>query len=101
MYGTISGSPGPLDRKDAIRPERQDILRRGLCWHNRHPATAIHQLPQDIVLDPAVIGDDMELRTDIGRLDGGRLEDRLTFHPSMSSRLCPAAFLSTLPSFHS
>ncbi len=54
---TGSGSPGPFERNTPSRLHRQHIFRGSLRRDDRHIAAVIHQQPQDILLDPEIVGD--------------------------------------------
>src|SRR2546425_11640473 len=51
-----------IREEHAVGFEFQDVARGGGCGHNRDPASHIHQPSKNVVLDPVIVGYDVEAR---------------------------------------
>ena len=55
------GVAGTVRKKDAVGPQREDILGRSWCWNDGNLTLVIDQEAKDVLLDAIVVSDDLEL----------------------------------------
>src|SRR5579862_6682165 len=53
------GIAGAVRKENAVRVERQDVFGRCKSRHHGNAGADLHQTPQDVPLDPVIVGDDV------------------------------------------
>ncbi|MCW0450790.1 hypothetical protein NB706_003624 [Xanthomonas sacchari] len=72
---------GAVGQEHAVRVHRQHLGDRRLRRHHGHLAAALGEHAQDVVLDPVVVGDDLELG--LGRDEGVAVQVELAVAPGI------------------